>query len=143
MTEDELLFFDRHPAALPLYEKLKEVILKDIPDTRIKVKKTQISFFTKHMFAAVSFAPVRPAKDRPDPFLTVTFSCFCRVSSPRIDAATEPYPNRWTHHVMIGSAEEADAELMGWLREAAELSLRKGRSEKDRKGEQHAKENSF
>ena len=127
MTEDELMFFDRHPTALPLYEKLKESILKDIPDTRIKVKKTQISFFTKHMFAAVSFAPVRPAKDRPDPFLTVTFSCFCRVSSPRIDAATEPYPNRWTHHVMIGTVEEIDNELLSWVEEAAAFAERKKR----------------
>ena len=103
--------FDAHPAALPLYEKLKGNILSAVPDARIEVKKTQISFFTKHMFAAVSFAPVRRAKDRPEPFLTVTFGLPCQVMSPRIDAAAKPCPGRWTHHVMIGSAEEADAEL--------------------------------
>ena len=119
MTMDEMLFFDGHSAALPLYEKLKSSILAAVPDARIEVKKTQISFFTKHMFAAASFTPVRKAKERPKPFLTVTFGLRARVASPRIDAAAEPYPGRWTHHVMIGSAEEVDAELMGWLREAA------------------------
>ena len=71
------------------------------------------------MFAAISFTPVRRAKERPKAFLTVTFGLRRRVASPRIDAAAEPYPGRWTHHVMIGSAEEADAELMEWIREAA------------------------
>jgi len=119
MTMDEILFFDSHPAALPLYEKLKCSIMAEIPDTRIEVKKTQISFFIKHLFAAVSFTPVRKAKERPDPFLTVTFGLRYRNTSPRIDAAVEPYPGRWTHHVIIGSAEDVDAELMGWIREAA------------------------
>ena len=122
MTPDELLFFDSHPSALPLYEAVKEHITAEIPDVRIEVKKTQISFFKRHMFAAVSFTPVRKAKERPDSFLTVTFGLRYRVDSRRIDAAVEPYPNRWTHHVMIGSAEEADAELMGWIREAAAFS---------------------
>ncbi len=125
MTLDEMAFFDGHSAALPLYETLKDRILTEIPNARIEVKKTQISFFTKHMFAAASFAPVRKAKERPDPFLTVTFGLRCRAASPRIDAAAEPYPGRWTHHVMIGSPEEADAELMGWIREAAALSSAK------------------
>ena len=125
MTLDEMMFFDRHPAALPLYEKLKGAIVTEIPFVRIEVRKTQISFFTKHMFAAASFAPVRKAKDRPEPFLTVTFGLSYRADSPRIDAAAEPYPGRWTHHVMIGSAEEVDAELMGWIREAAAFSALK------------------
>ena len=122
MTMDEMMFFGGHPAALPLYEKLKGSILAEVPEARIEVKKTQISFFAKHMFAAVSFTPVRKAKERPEPFLTVTFGLRHRDTSPRIDAAAEPYPGRWTHHVMIGSAEEIDAELMGWIREAAAAS---------------------
>ena len=122
MTPDELLFFDSHPSALPLYEAVKEHITAEIPDVRIEVKKTQISFFKRHMFAAVSFTPVRKAKERPDPFLTVTFGLRYRVDSQRIDAAVEPYPNRWTHHVMIGSAAEVDAELMDWIREASAFS---------------------
>lgn len=125
MTLDEIMFFDSHPAALPLYKKLKGSILAEVPEVRIQVRKTQISFFTRHMFAAASFTPVRKAKDRPEPFLTVTFGLPYQVASGRIDAAVEPYPGRWTHHVMIGSAEDVDAELMDWIREAAAFSSRK------------------
>ena len=57
--------------------------------------------------------------------MTVTFGLSYQKDSPRIDAATEPYPNRWTHHVMVGSEEEIDIELMGWIREAAEFSANK------------------
>ena len=43
----------------------------------------------------------------------------------RVDAALEPYPDRWTHHIVIGSAEEIDGELLGWIREASEFSAQK------------------
>ena len=127
MAVDELLFFDSRRSALPLYEAVRAGILGLVPDARIEVKKTQISFFNRYMFAAVSFTPVRRAKDRPDPFLTVTFGLPCRKDSARIDAAAEPYPSRWTHHVMIGSVEEVDDELLSWISEAAEFAGNKRR----------------
>ena len=93
ITADELFFFDAKLAALGLYEAFRKAVLDFAPDARIEVKKTQISFFNRRMFVAVSFAPVRRAKDRPDPFLTITFGLPYRKESPRIDVATEPYPN--------------------------------------------------
>ena len=117
-TVNELLFFDAKPDALALYEAFREAVLAKVPDARIEVKKTQISFFDRRMFAAVSFAPVRKAKDRPKPFLTITFGLSYRKESDRIDVAVEAYPNRWTHHVMIGTVEEVDEELLSWSGEA-------------------------
>ena len=125
MNTDVLFFFNDHMDALPLYERLEELILEQIPDAKIKVSKTQISFSNKRGFAFVSFNPCRKVNDRPDVWMTVTFGLSYRKDSPRIDVATEPYPNRWTHHVMVGSEEEIDAELMGWIREAAEFSASK------------------
>ena len=124
-TVNELLFFDSKPDALALYEAFREAVLEKVPDARIEVKKTQISFFDRRMFAAVSFAPVRKAKERPNPFLTITFGLSYRKESARIDVATEPYPNRWTHHVMIGTVEEVDEELLSWIAEAAEFAKSK------------------
>ena len=126
-TVDELLFFDAHRDALPLYEAFREAVLGKVPDARIEVKKTQISFFDRRMFAAVSFAPVRKAKERPKPFLTITFGLAYRKESGRIDVAVEAYPHRWTHHVMIGSAEEVDEELVSWIIEADEFAKNKKR----------------
>ena len=111
--------------ALPLYERLEGLILEQIPDVKIKGSKTQISFSNKRGFAFVSFNPCRKAKGRPSVWMTVTFGLSYRKESLRIDVAAELYPNRWTHHVMVGSEEEIDDELMGWIREAAEFSASK------------------
>lgn len=125
MNGDILLFFDRRPAALPLYEAFARRVLSQIEDLRVKVQKTQISFSNRRLFACVSFLGVRRAKDRPDPYLVITFGLDRRVDSPRIDAASEPYPNRWTHHVLISSPEEVDQELTAWVLEAARFSAGK------------------
>ena len=125
MYPDFLLFFEKHAEALPIYEKLEAEILARVPDVRIKVGKSQISFSCKRGFAYVSFNPCRKAVDRPPVWLTVTFGLEYAKVSPRIDVATEPYPNRWTHHVMVGSPEEIDEELMGWITEAAAFSAAK------------------
>lgn len=125
MNQDILLFFDKHPEALPLYEALEERILAELRDVKIKVQKTQITFSNKRNFAFVSFLPVRKAGERPDIFIAVTFGLSYRKESPRIDAATEPYPNRWTHHMLISRTEEIDDELMGWIEEAAVFSAGK------------------
>ena len=125
MNADILFFFNDHMDAFPLYERLEELILEQIPDVKIKVSKTQISFSNKRGFAFASFNPCRKAKERPDIWMTVTFGLSYRKESPRIDVATEPYPNRWTHHVMVSNVAEIDGELMGWIREAAEFSASK------------------
>ena len=57
ISADEMLFLDAKPAALPLYEEFREAVLGRIPELRIEAKKTQISFFRRRMFAAVSFTP--------------------------------------------------------------------------------------
>ena len=125
MNDDILLFFSQGREALPLYEKLEGQILAMIPDVKIKVTRTQISFSNKRGFAFVSFNPCRRAKERPAVWMTVSFGLGYRKEAERIDVATEPYPGRWTHHVMVGSSEEIDDELLGWIREAAEFSASK------------------
>lgn len=127
MNHDILYFFDTHPGALPLYELFEQRLLSEIENVNIKVQKTQISFSNKYNFAFVSFLPVRKAKERPKDYIVITFGLGYRAESPRIDVASEPYPNRWTHHVLISDPEEIDEELMGWVKEAAAFSASKRR----------------
>ena len=127
MDNDVLFFFGDRVDALPIYERLENAILTRVPDVKIKAAKTQVTFANRRGFAFVSFNPCRRAKDRPAVWMTVTFGLGCRKESPRIDAATEPYPGRWTHHVMVGTPDEIDEELLGWILEAAAFSDTKGR----------------
>lgn len=125
MDTDTLMFFEGHMDAFPLYERLKERILSEINNVRIRTQKSQISFYHKHMFACVSFARVRKKKDCPENYIVVTFGLEHKAESTRIDIATEPYPNRWTHHLLVSRLDEIDEELMGWIKEAAEFAQQK------------------
>ena len=120
MTSDELFFFDSIPDALPLYAALSETLLAAFPNVTVEVKKTQITFREKYGFAFVS---LRRMKGCPKVFIIVTFGLSHRLDSPRIHMAAEPYPSRWTHHVIVQSAEEINGELMGWLIEAHDFAL--------------------
>ena len=125
ISGDELFFFNEKPAALPLYEAFAQRLFAEIDNVNVKVQKTQITFSNRHNFAFVSFLPARKAKDRPETYITVTFGLRYKKESPRIDVASEPYPNRWTHHMLIAAEEEIDDELMGWIKEATEFSAGK------------------
>lgn len=125
MQQDVLIFFEQKPKALALYETFEQRVLAEMEGVRIKVQKTQISFVNKHNFACVSFLPVRKAGERPDEYIVVTFGLNHRVDDSRIDAAVEPYPKRWTHHVLIAQPEEIDEQLMKWVKEAGEFSANK------------------
>ena len=126
LSQDALMFFDRKPGALALYEALAARLLALFADTVIRVGKTQISFFDGHMYCCASLAPVLPKARRPDPFLTVSFVSREALDSPRA-IAVPTGPNRFTHHVIIGSADEIDDELTLWLEAAHELAARPNR----------------
>ena len=127
MGPDVLFFFNRAPDALPLYEIFEARVLAEVEDVSIRVQKTQITYTNPRVFAAVSFLPARKKAQRPEHYITVTLGLNRRLDSPRVDVVSEPYPNRWTHHLLIASPEEIDEELMDWVREAAAFAARKGR----------------
>ncbi len=123
MTQDELLFFSGHGEALPIYAELRGRITERWPDVEIRVARTQISFKVRYGFAFVSTR--RMGRRCLDVFIIVSFGLGREVRSGRIFAASEPYPGRWTHHVVVASPEEIDGELMGWIAEAHDFALAK------------------
>lgn len=116
-----LRFFEGKPRELALYEALAEKMFDAFPGTAVHVQKSQIAFSGRHNFAFASL-PVRRKKDWPGHCILVTFGLFYRLESPRIAVAVEPYPNRWTHHVVVSDGSELDAELMGWICESYAFS---------------------
>ena len=99
------------------------------PQARVKVGKSQVSFYGKHLFAAFS-PPVRRKKDWPEHFLLVTFGLGEPLASPRAAVAVELYPGRFTHHVLVEREEELDEELFSFLAMAWEFGENKGRGSK-------------
>ena len=121
---DVLFFFDGMPAERALYQALVQAMEARFPETAVKVQKSQISFYHRHLFAAASL-PLRRRKEWPKESILVTFGLSRRLSSPRIAVAVEPYPNRWTHHVVVAREEEIDGELLDWLAEAYDFAAAK------------------
>ena len=124
MSPEEVFFFQPMPGALPLYLALSEQMMARFPNAAVSVQKTKITFRERYGFAFVS---LRRMKGCPAVFIIVSFGLGRRVDSPRIAAAAEPYPGRWTHHTIIGQESQLDGELMGWLREAHYFALVKGK----------------
>ena len=85
------------------------------------MQKSQISFYGRHLFAAASL-PVRRKKSWPEHCIVVTIGLSHRLDSPRVAVATEPYPGRWTHHILLSDETQIDGELLGWLRESWEFA---------------------
>ena len=114
---DILFFFESHPVERELYQALFSQLDRMFPEGSVRVQKTQISFYGRHLFAAASL-PVRRKKGWPAQCLVVTIGLPCPLTSPRAVVSTEPYPGRWTNHVLLSRAEEIDGELLQWLQEA-------------------------
>lgn len=125
MDLNTILFFDKHPDALTLYEAFTDAVTTMYPDTEIRVQKTQISFYDVHMFACVSFARVKKKKELPDPYLVITLGMPYPLESPRVAVKTEPYPGRWTTHIVVGEVGDIDDELLSWVREAHDFAKNK------------------
>lgn len=119
---DVMMFFDPHPAALPLFKAFAEKLYELCPATKMRVQKTQITFSNRHVFACVSFLRIKKKAELPDPYLVVTLGLSFPLASHRVAAKTEAYLGRWTTHIVIGAPSEIDSELMEWVRLAYDFS---------------------
>ena len=125
MDQDALLFFDGHVGALPLYETFSEELLRQFPATSTRVQKTQITFSDRHVYACVSFARVKKKAELPDPYLVITLGLPYPLNSDRVAVKTEPYPGRWTTHIVVGSPGELDGEFWLWVSQAHAFAMNK------------------
>lgn len=125
IRSDELMFFDGHTAAIPLYEAFAGTLLERFPETSMRVQKTQITFSNRHVYACASLARVKKKAELPDPYLVITLGLPYALDSGRVAVKTEPYPGRWTTHIVVGTLAELDAELWEWVSQAYEFAQSK------------------
>ena len=121
---DILAFFHEHAEAFSLYEPLEARLLA-FPGTSIQVQKTQITFSNRHVYACASFLRVRRKAALPDPYLVLTLGMPYPLESGRVAVKTEPYPGRWTTHILLSRPDELDEELFSWAKEAYDIALNK------------------
>jgi hypothetical protein len=125
-------FFFKQPKQKSLFLAVEQMIHSIGPAT-IQVMKSQISFGTHTKFAWVWLSP--PSNKRPENSIVLTFGVGRHIESEQIVQAVEPYPGRWTHHVIIQNEADLNNDVNQWLREAYAFSQSRG------KGIKHTLEN--
>ena len=123
--QDTLFFFDRHHAVYPLYERFHENLLARFPESRIKVQKSQISYYNRHLYACVSFLKVKKKAELPEDYFVLTLGLPAPLDSNRVAVKTEPYPGRWTTHFVISDLSDLDEELFDWIEQAYQFAQEK------------------
>ena len=125
MNQDIILFFDKHQTLLPLYEAFVGKMMARFPDTKTKVQKTQITFSNRHVYACISFLRAKKKAELPVSYFVLTLGLPYPLESGRVAAKTEPYPGRWTTHIVISEMSDLDEELFVWVEQAYMFSEKK------------------
>lgn len=120
--EQAEVFFSNQAKEIALYGAIEQMIDSIGPAT-ISVTRSQISFATKTKFAWV-WLPL-PWGKRPEHSLVLTFAVNRHIEDPQIEETVEPYPGRWTHHVIIQEESDLNERVLLWLQEAYAFSQRK------------------
>lgn len=121
MSQESLFrFFREDEGRVALFSSIRKAIEAfGVSDEHMG--KSQISFGTKRKFAWV-WMPVHTGKGRPKGCLVLTLALARKVDSVKIVEAVEPYPGRWTNHIVIADAGDIDDEVRGLIEEAYLLS---------------------
>lgn len=120
MTAEVLTFLNAHPGRVAVFEAA-EARIAALGESQMAVTKSQISWGNPLKFAFLSL-PRYPA---PDGALTLTFGLGHRLDHPRIAQAVEPYPNRWTHHVILAAPVDVDDTVAEFLRQSYDFAQAK------------------
>lgn len=115
IPSDLAFFFSKDPALLPLFCQLSDCIHALYPSASCLVQKSQISFRDPRPFF-YAWLPAGRIKRPPMHSLGLTFGLGEPVRHPRILHCVEPYPGRFTHHLLLTCPEELDDTLQGWIR---------------------------
>ena len=123
--QDTLLFFDQHKTIYPLYEQFQKKLFARFPESRIKVQKSQISYYNRHLYACVSFLKVKKKAELPEDYFVLTLGLPAPLESCHAAAKTEPCPGRWTTHFVISAPSDLDEELFDWIGQAYQFAQTK------------------
>jgi hypothetical protein len=112
-------FFAEHPASRKHFEMVRGYI-ESLGPVTIAVARTQVSFGVIRKFAWV-WLPQMWIRKRSNSSLTLAFAADHWIHGRRIEAAVEPRPGRWTHHLILEKESDFDGRVKTWLREAYAL----------------------
>lgn len=118
-------YFAGYPQQEQLFQAIWELI-QSLGPVKVEVMKSGISFGTRYKFAWV-WLTQKYDLQQPLGSLVLSFGLDQQILHARIKEAVNPYPQRWTHHVVIRTRDDLDETVRGWLARAYRFSARPGR----------------
>lgn len=115
--------FAAMPEARPLFEMVDRRLQDEFSGVERRISHLQVGYKTRHGFVYVWPPANRAGKSFPV-CVILSFNLDRRLESPKITEATQMKRGQWVHHLLIDRPENLDNQVMGWLREAYEFSLR-------------------
>lgn len=118
ITAEVLAFLKGDSHCIALFEAAEAAILA-CGESAMTVQKSQISWGNPLKFAFLSFGKGSS--------LILTFGLNARTEHPKIFQAVEPYPGRWTHHMILSDVSDIDSTVGHWLKDAYAFAVAKKR----------------
>jgi Domain of unknown function (DUF5655) len=115
MTPDE--HFAGHPLALAVFDAVRALV-EGMGGGEIRTTKSQVTFRRRRSFAYLWLPGRYLAHPAADVVLSVGLGW--HDLSPRWKEVMHPSPAHWMHHLEVTDVAQVDAEVAGWLWEAAE-----------------------
>ena len=107
-------FRGKHPKLRSLFDALRRALERSGP-LRVDAVESTINLVSKHHFGGIA---VRRE------YLRVGFILDHEIRDRRICRAERVGPHRVSHHVLVSSLSDLDAQLLGWLSEAQAMQAR-------------------
>ena len=109
-------FRGKDPKLRSLFDALRRALERSGP-LRVDAVESTINLVSKHHFGGIA---VRRE------YLRVGFILDHEIRDRRICRAERVGPHRVSHHVLVSSLSDLDAQLLGWLSEAQAMQARQG-----------------
>lgn len=117
MTPED--FFADHPLGLEVFQKVRSELLS-LGRIDVRVTKSQVAFRRDRAFAYL-WLPGHYLR-KPGAEVVLSIALGREEGSSRWKEVVHPAKEHWMHHLEVNDPDEIDAEVVSWLREAAERS---------------------
>lgn len=100
--------------------RVRDALASSYPDVTERTTVSQVALRRRRGFAILW----RPRQYLGDAAAEVVLSLALPhpLESPRFKEVAHPARTTWMHHLEITSVDDVDAEVLGWLREAARIA---------------------
>lgn len=105
-----------HPVAEATY-RIVRAQLEALGPVTVRTTKSQVAFWRRHGFAYL-WLPGQYLR-HPGAEVVLAIALGRHDPSNRFKQVSHPSPGQWMHHLEVHAVDELDAEVAGWLTEAA------------------------